>query len=234
MRIQFQENILLWYNLPASRGTSPGSFTGTESKEARIQNLRFGSIWLQMGVHVLHSCRKCSDLRSHVQIPAVCASPISTSAPAILSSGSTLLAILPIMTPHCSPCSFSPRLVPECPLWKQQRRCQVLFSIVFLLFFFFFFFLLEVSGLICKFGLEGVCSIADDVHAIWAAHWVSKLEKLTFKILNPNTCKLYSVHRNCSALLRKNLWWWDFTSMAQDMTKLVFLKSRSMRHWWNK
>lgn len=76
-KIQFQENILLCYNLPASYGTSPGSFTGTENREARIQNLRFGSVWLQMEVHVLHSCRKFSGLHSHVRIPAICASPIS-------------------------------------------------------------------------------------------------------------------------------------------------------------
>lgn len=96
-KIPVQENFLLWYDLTASHGTLPESFTGTDSREARTGNLGFGSIRLQMEVCVLHSCRKHSGcLHSLVQVPAICSSPFAAPVLIILSVSSTMLDVFPV------------------------------------------------------------------------------------------------------------------------------------------
>lgn len=115
-QIPVQENFLLWYNLAESHGTLPGSFTGTDSREVRIRNLRFGSIWIQVEVHVhvLLSCRKhSSGSRSRVSVPAICSSPFATLLLTTLSASSTVLDASSVMFPCCSPFSLSSRWVPK-------------------------------------------------------------------------------------------------------------------------
>lgn len=113
-KIPIQENFLLWYNLAASRGTLPGSFTGADSREVRIRNLGFGSIRLEVEVHVLLSCRKQSGCsHSLVWVPAICSSPFATPLLTILSVSSTVLDVFSVMFPCCSPFSLSSRRAPK-------------------------------------------------------------------------------------------------------------------------